>query len=225
MFVCSVYVSMYVCILCMCMYVLCVSYMYVYVCVCLSLSVCLSVCVCLCVCPLSLSLSLLCVSVFFCSPSIFSFPPRLPVMSSFFVFPRVPLLLSFFLFSEFFPFFAPLLHFIFFALFVGVMWASPAPSFTHLNHQPRVSFSAVLRDVCEGMEHLESKKLLHRDLAGRNILVSEDTVAKISDFGLAKVSSTATDNSKLPIKWTAPEALKNKVRRLLIISCISSSST
>uniref|UniRef100_A0A8C1RJ00 Tyrosine-protein kinase n=1 Tax=Cyprinus carpio TaxID=7962 RepID=A0A8C1RJ00_CYPCA len=76
-----------------------------------------------------------------------------------------------------------------------------------------ISATQLLRfslDVCEGMEHLESKKLLHRDLAGRNILVSEDTVAKISDFGLAKVSSTATDNSKLPIKWTAPEALKNK---------------
>uniref|UniRef100_A0A673KK08 Tyrosine-protein kinase n=1 Tax=Sinocyclocheilus rhinocerous TaxID=307959 RepID=A0A673KK08_9TELE len=76
-----------------------------------------------------------------------------------------------------------------------------------------VSATQLLRfalDVCEGMEHLESKKLLHRDLAGRNILVSEDTVAKVSDFGLAKVSSTATDNSKLPIKWTAPEALKKK---------------
>ncbi|XP_016425447.1 megakaryocyte-associated tyrosine-protein kinase-like [Sinocyclocheilus rhinocerous] len=73
----------------------------------------------------------------------------------------------------------------------------------------RFYFCAFLRDVCEGMEHLESKKLLHRDLAGRNILVSEDTVAKVSDFGLAKVSSTATDNSKLPVKWTAPEALKN----------------
>uniref|UniRef100_A0A671TD41 Tyrosine-protein kinase n=1 Tax=Sinocyclocheilus anshuiensis TaxID=1608454 RepID=A0A671TD41_9TELE len=76
-----------------------------------------------------------------------------------------------------------------------------------------VSVTQLLRfalDVCEGMEHLESKKLLHRDLAGRNILVSEDTVAKVSDFGLAKVSSTATDNSKLPIKWTAPEALKKK---------------
>ncbi|XP_051763666.1 megakaryocyte-associated tyrosine-protein kinase isoform X3 [Ctenopharyngodon idella] len=70
--------------------------------------------------------------------------------------------------------------------------------------------TSVMTDVCEGMEHLESKKLLHRDLAGRNILVSEDGVAKISDFGLAKVSSTATDNSKLPIKWTAPEALKSK---------------
>ncbi|XP_059425018.1 megakaryocyte-associated tyrosine-protein kinase isoform X1 [Carassius carassius] len=76
-----------------------------------------------------------------------------------------------------------------------------------------ISTTQLLRfslDVCEGMEHLESKKLLHRDLAGRNILVSEDSVAKISDFGLAKVSSTATDNSKLPVKWTAPEALKNK---------------
>ncbi|KAK2906635.1 hypothetical protein Q8A67_005620 [Cirrhinus molitorella] len=76
-----------------------------------------------------------------------------------------------------------------------------------------VSVTQLLRfslDVCEGMEHLESKKLLHRDLAARNILVSEDGVAKISDFGLAKVSSTATDNSKLPIKWTAPEALNNK---------------
>lgn len=64
------------------------------------------------------------------------------------------------------------------------------------------------------MEHLESKKLLHRDLAGRNILVSEDSVAKVSDFGLAvaKVSSTTPDNLKLPVKWTAPEALKTRVR-------------
>lgn len=71
------------------------------------------------------------------------------------------------------------------------------------------------RDVCEGMEHLESKKLLHRDLAARNILVSEDSVAKVSDFGLAvaKVSSTTPDNIKLPVKWTAPEALNTRVRK------------
>ncbi|XP_023699297.1 megakaryocyte-associated tyrosine-protein kinase [Paramormyrops kingsleyae] len=63
-------------------------------------------------------------------------------------------------------------------------------------------------DVCEGMEYLESKKLVHRDLAARNILVSSDSVAKISDFGLAKVDPKCVDNAKLPIKWTAPEALK-----------------
>ncbi|XP_049444698.1 megakaryocyte-associated tyrosine-protein kinase isoform X1 [Epinephelus fuscoguttatus] len=65
-------------------------------------------------------------------------------------------------------------------------------------------------DVCEGMEYLESKKLVHRDLAARNVLVSDDSVAKVSDFGLTKVDSKVSDNAKLPVKWTAPEALKKE---------------
>ncbi|XP_039622658.1 megakaryocyte-associated tyrosine-protein kinase [Polypterus senegalus] len=65
-------------------------------------------------------------------------------------------------------------------------------------------------DVCEGMEYLESKKLVHRDLAARNILISSENTAKISDFGLAKAEPKSTDNAKLPIKWTAPEALKKE---------------
>lgn len=61
------------------------------------------------------------------------------------------------------------------------------------------------------MEYLESKKLVHRDLAARNILVSEDLVAKVSDFGLAKAERKGLDASRLPVKWTAPEALKHGV--------------
>ncbi|KAJ8278607.1 hypothetical protein COCON_G00056730 [Conger conger] len=63
-------------------------------------------------------------------------------------------------------------------------------------------------DVCAGMEYLESKRLVHRDLAARNVLLSSDCVAKISDFGLAKRDTQTADNAKLPIKWTAPEALR-----------------
>ncbi|XP_060888721.1 megakaryocyte-associated tyrosine-protein kinase isoform X1 [Labrus mixtus] len=65
-------------------------------------------------------------------------------------------------------------------------------------------------DVCEGMGYLESKKLVHRDLAARNVLVADDSVAKVSDFGLTKLDLKEPDNVKLPIKWTAPEALKKE---------------
>ena len=41
-------------------------------------------------------------------------------------------------------------------------------------------------NISKGMEYLESKKIMHGDLAARNILVGENFVAKISDFGLSK---------------------------------------
>jgi len=67
------------------------------------------------------------------------------------------------------------------------------------------------------MEYLERRRVVHRDLAARNVLISEDGVAKVADFGLAwreETISSSTDASasgKLPIKWTAPEALKKNV--------------
>lgn len=67
------------------------------------------------------------------------------------------------------------------------------------------------RDVCEAMEYLEGNNFVHRDLAARNVLVSEDNVAKVSDFGLTKEASSTQDTGKLPVKWTAPEALREKV--------------
>lgn len=62
------------------------------------------------------------------------------------------------------------------------------------------------------MAYLETNNFVHRDLAARNVLVSEDNVAKVSDFGLTKEVSSIQDTAKLPVKWTAPEALREKVR-------------
>lgn len=62
------------------------------------------------------------------------------------------------------------------------------------------------------MAYLEANNFVHRDLAARNVLVSEDNIAKVSDFGLTKEASSTQDTGKLPVKWTAPEALREKVR-------------
>lgn len=40
--------------------------------------------------------------------------------------------------------------------------------------------------VSRGMEYLASRKVLHGDLAARNILLADNNVVKICDFGLAK---------------------------------------
>lgn len=69
-----------------------------------------------------------------------------------------------------------------------------------------------LSDVCEAMEYLEANNFVHRDLAARNVLVSDDNIAKVSDFGLTKEASSIQDTAKLPVKWTSPEALREKVR-------------
>ncbi|KAL5278980.1 KDR family protein [Megaselia abdita] len=70
--------------------------------------------------------------------------------------------------------------------------------------------------VARGMDYLASKKVLHGDLAARNILLCEDNVVKICDFGLAR-SMCKGDNYKkqgearLPIKWLALESLESQV--------------
>ena len=41
--------------------------------------------------------------------------------------------------------------------------------------------------VASGMAHLERKGLIHRDLAARNVLIGENLITKVADFGLARV--------------------------------------
>eukprot|EP00117_Sycon_ciliatum_P003387 scpid88513/ scgid8203/ Tyrosine-protein kinase Src42A; Tyrosine-protein kinase Src41 len=64
--------------------------------------------------------------------------------------------------------------------------------------------------IASGMAYLEEQNYIHRDLAARNILVGDNLICKVADFGLARVIDEdvyqAHVGAKFPIKWTAPEA-------------------
>ena len=42
------------------------------------------------------------------------------------------------------------------------------------------------QNIVDGMSYLGQKNIIHRDLAARNILVANEELVKISDFGLAR---------------------------------------
>lgn len=65
-------------------------------------------------------------------------------------------------------------------------------------------------------EYLASKMIVHRDLAARNILVGEDNILKLADFGLSR---DITENEhyhmqskedKLPVRWMAVESIYDR---------------
>ncbi|XP_034021385.1 fibroblast growth factor receptor 1-A-like, partial [Thalassophryne amazonica] len=70
--------------------------------------------------------------------------------------------------------------------------------------------------VARGMAYLATNKCIHRDLAARNVLVADDHVMKIADFGLARDIHhidyyKKMTNGRLPVKWMAPEALFDRI--------------
>ncbi|ESO07211.1 hypothetical protein HELRODRAFT_186886 [Helobdella robusta] len=69
--------------------------------------------------------------------------------------------------------------------------------------------------IASGMQYVESKCIIHRDLAARNVLVADNNMLKIADFGLSKSLKDNSiyvfkEGSKFPIKWTAIEAITSQ---------------
>jgi FMS-like tyrosine kinase 1 len=66
--------------------------------------------------------------------------------------------------------------------------------------------------ISNGLRYLHTKKVCHRDLAARNILLDENKVAKIADFGFARDLQQnyyykRKSEAPIPVKWMAPETL------------------
>uniref|UniRef100_A0A671LE43 Tyrosine-protein kinase receptor Tie-1 n=1 Tax=Sinocyclocheilus anshuiensis TaxID=1608454 RepID=A0A671LE43_9TELE len=79
-----------------------------------------------------------------------------------------------------------------------------------LTSQQLLQFAA---DVATGMHYLGDKQFIHRDLAARNVLVGDNLVAKIADFGLSRGEEVYVKKTmgRLPVRWMAIESLNYSV--------------
>ncbi|KAI8484480.1 Endothelial cell-specific molecule 1 [Branchiostoma belcheri] len=72
--------------------------------------------------------------------------------------------------------------------------------------------------VASGLAELARLKIVHRDIAARNVVISDRKVAKIADFGLSRDVYTSSayertnqggEGELLPLKWMAVESLRD----------------
>ncbi|KAJ7834985.1 kinase-like domain-containing protein [Mycena olivaceomarginata] len=81
---------------------------------------------------------------------------------------------------------------------------------------PQNGFTVPLRVMLEivvGLEYLHSMNIVHGDLRGHNILISDDFHVRLTDFGLATTivdgegDQSSTSNRAGSVRWFAPELI------------------
>ena len=71
----------------------------------------------------------------------------------------------------------------------------------------------LMLQVSKAMNYLCGQNFVHRDLAARNVLLVNENLAKVSDFGMSRAVEPQHDYyrasraSKWPLKWYAPECI------------------
>ncbi|KAF5324648.1 hypothetical protein D9611_004380 [Ephemerocybe angulata] len=93
-------------------------------------------------------------------------------------------------------------------------WMSHGTAIGYVQKYPEANQLKLLSEISEGLAYLHAKDIVHGDLRGANVLISEDGVARLSDFGLSKFledcNKGLTSASSINPRWFAPEILKEK---------------
>ncbi|KAJ7731250.1 kinase-like domain-containing protein, partial [Mycena metata] len=90
-------------------------------------------------------------------------------------------------------------------------WMQHGTVLKYLNDHGRGNVDKLLSEIAQGLQYLHSQNIVHGDLRGSNILVTDDWSACLADFGLTSLSDAtpATNSSHRAgsIRWMAPELI------------------
>ncbi|KAJ7202377.1 kinase-like domain-containing protein [Mycena pura] len=96
-------------------------------------------------------------------------------------------------------------------------WMKYGTVLKYLADRGRGDVSRLLHEIAQGLDYLHSMNIVHGDLRGTNILISDDYSACLSDFGLTSTigdgaedttaGALTSSNHAGSVRWFAPELI------------------